>query len=255
MIPTDCIPKGMSPEDFAETWSMPNGVLLYTPSKSREVPKQISANSTNIGINELLNLQLKFFEDISGVNGALQGKPGYAGMSAALYNQQTQNATTSLLDLLDTFNEFIRDAAYKDVKNIQQFYDGKQTFNIAGRAGVQVEYDPQKIRDVEFDLSIVPSQATPAYRAMANDFLMQLWQQQAISLEQLLQAGNFPFADELLQSIQSQKEQMERGQVPEGVSPQLLAQVQQGANMQAVGQLQQSMSQQSQQPQQPQQAR
>jgi hypothetical protein len=249
MIPTDCIPKGMSPEDFAETWSMPNGVLLYTPSKSREVPKQISANSTNIGINELLNLQLKFFEDISGVNGALQGKPGYAGMSAALYNQQTQNATTSLLDLLDTFNEFIRDAAYKDVKNIQQFYDGKQTFNIAGRAGVQVEYDPQKIRDVEFDLSIVPSQATPAYRAMANDFLMQLWQQQAISLEQLLQAGNFPFADELLQSIQSQKEQMEQGQVPEGVSPQLLAQAQQGANMQAVGQLQQSMSQQPQQQQ------
>jgi hypothetical protein len=247
MIPNDSIPKGMSPEDFAETWSMPNGVLIYTPSKSREVPQQISANSTNIGINELLNLQLKFFEDISGVNGALQGKPGYAGMSAALYNQQTQNATTSLLDLLDSFNEFIRDAAYKDVKNIQQFYDGKQTFNIAGRAGVQVEYDPNKIRDVEFDLSIVPSQATPAYRAMANDFLMQLWQQQAISLEQLLQAGNFPFADELLQSIQSQKEQMEQGKVPEGVSPQLLAQAQQGANMKAVGQLQQAMSQPTQQ--------
>jgi hypothetical protein len=247
MIPNDSIPKGMSPEDFAETWSMPNGVLIYTPSKSRQVPQQISANSTNIGINELLNLQLKFFEDISGVNGALQGKPGYAGMSAALYNQQTQNATTSLLDLLDSFNEFIRDAAYKDVKNIQQFYDGKQTFNIAGRAGVQVEYDPNKIRDVEFDLSIVPSQATPAYRAMANDFLMQLWQQQAISLEQLLQAGNFPFADELLQSIQSQKEQMEQGKVPEGVSPQLLAQAQQGANMKAVGQLQQAMSQPTQQ--------
>ena len=118
-------------------------------------------------------------------------------MSAALYNQQTQNATTSLLDLLDTFSEFVRDAAYKDVKNIQQFYDSKRVFNIAGRAGAQVEYDPRKIRDVEFDLSIVPSTATPAYRAMANDFLMQLWQQQAISLEQLLQAGNFPFADEL----------------------------------------------------------
>lgn len=93
---------------------------------------------------------------------------------------QTQNATTSLLDLLDTFSEFVRDAACKDVKNIQQFYDGKRVFNIAGRAGAQVEYDPRKIRDVEFDLSIVPSTATPAYRAMANDFLMQLWQQQAI---------------------------------------------------------------------------
>ena len=159
------------------------------------------------------------------------------GMSAALYNQQTQNATTSLLDLLDTFSEFVRDAAYKDVKNIQQFYDRKRVFNISGRAGAQVEYDPNKIRDVEFDLSIVPSTATPAYRAMANDFLMQLWQQQAISLEQLLQAGNFPFADELLQSLQSQKEQLEAGQVPDGVSPQLMAQVQQGANMETVDKL------------------
>lgn len=237
LVPSDCIPKGMSPEDFADTWSRLDGVIVYTPSKSREIPRQISSNSTNIGINELLNLQLKFFEDISGVNGALQGKPGYAGMSAALYNQQTQNATTSLLDLLDTFSEFVRDAAYKDVKNIQQFYDQKRVFNIAGRASAQVEYDPRKIRDVEFDLSIVPSTATPAYRAMANDFLMQLYQQQAISLEQLLQAGNFPFADELLQSIQSQKEQLEQGQVPEGVSPQLLAQAQQGANMDAVNQL------------------
>lgn len=243
MIPEDTIPKGMSPEDFADMWSRHDGVIVYTPStKHRNMPQQIQSNSTNIGITELLNVQLKFFEDISGVNGALQGKPGYSGMSAALYNQQTQNATTSLLDLLDTFNEFVRDAAYKDVKNIQQFYDQKRVFNIAGRAGAQVEYDPRKIRDVEFDLSIVPSTATPAYRAMANDFLMELWNKQAISLEQLLQAGNFPFADELLQSIQSQKEQLEKGQIPEGVSPQLMAQAQQGANMDVVNKLYGAMS-------------
>ena len=70
-----------------------------------------------------------------------------------------------------------------------------------------------------------------------NDFLMQLWQQQAISLEQLLSVGNFPFADMLLQSIKSQKEQLQQGQIPEGISPELMAQVQQGANMDAVNQL------------------
>lgn len=242
MIPDDCIPADMSPEDFADSWTRLDGVIVYTPSKSRQAPTQIHSNSTNIGISELLNVQLKFFEDISGVNGALQGKPGYSGISAALYSQQTQNATTSLLDLLESFNEFMRDAAYKDVKNIQQFYTRKRVFNIAGRAGTEIEYDPEKIRDVELDLSIVPSQATPAYRAISNDFLMQLWQQQAISLEQLLHAGNFPFADELLQSIRSQKEQLEAGQVPEGVSPQLLAQARQGADMDSVSQLSQSLS-------------
>ena len=162
-------------------------------------------------------------------------------MSAALYNQQTQNATTSLLDLLDSFQEFVRDAAYKDVKNIQQYYDQKRTFNIAGRAGMQVVYDPMKIRDVEMDISVVPSQATPAYRAMANDFLMQLFEKQAISLEQMLQAGNFPFADALLQNIKSQKEQLEQGQVPEGLSPELMQQVQQGVNPETMKLLQRTM--------------
>ena len=244
LIPDECIPKDTSPEDFADTWAKFNGVVVYTPSKTNPhaVPQQVASNSTNIGINELLNIQLKFFEDISGVNGALQGKPGYAGMSAALYNQQTQNATTSLLDLLDTFQEFVCDAAYKDVKNIQQFYDHKRVFNIAGRVSSQVEYDPAKIRDVEFDLSIIPSTATPAYRAMANDFLVQIWQSGQASLEQILQVGDFPFADELLQSIQSQKEQIQQGQVPEGLSPQMMQQVQQGADMAAVNGLHKALS-------------
>lgn len=239
LIPEDCLPKGTSPEDFADTWSKFNGVIMYKPStKHGAVPQQIASNSTNIGINELLNLQLKFFEDISGVNGALQGKPGYSGMSAALYNQQTQNATTSLLDLLDTFAEFTRDAAYKDVKNIQQFYTANRIRSIAGESSA----DTQMIQDVEFDLSIVPSTATPAYRAMANDFLMQIWSAGQISLQQLLQAGNFPFADELLQSLQSQQEQLQNGETPQGLSPEIMAQAQQGANMEAVNKLQQAMS-------------
>lgn len=239
LIPEDCLPKGTSPEDFADTWSKFNGVILYKPStKHGAVPQQIASNSTNIGINELLNLQLKFFEDISGVNGALQGKPGYSGMSAALYSQQTENATTSLIDLLDTFNEFTREAAYKDVKNIQQFYTRERIVSIAGAKSA----DPNLIQDVEFDLSIVPSTATPAYRAMANDFLMQIWGAGQISLQQLLQAGNFPFADELLQNLQSQQEQLQNGEVPQGLSPEIAAQVQNGANKEAVDRLHRAMS-------------
>lgn len=237
LIPEDSLPDGTSIEDIAESWAEFNGVIVFKPSKSGHLPQQIANNSTNIGITELLNLQLKFFEDISGVNGALQGKPGYSGTSAALYNQQTQNATTSLLDMLECFSYFVIDGAYKDVKNMQQFYDGKRVFNIAGRSGEQIEYDPKKIRDVEFDLSITESTTTPAYRQLANDVLMQLWQANAISVEQLLEHGNFPFADDLLQSIQSQKEQLQQGQLPQGVSPQVMQQAQQGANMQAVGQL------------------
>ena len=241
MMPDDCLPDGVSIDDIAESWTEFNGIIVYKPSKSGRVPEQVANNSTNIGIAELLNMQLKFFEDISGVTGALQGKPGFSGESAAHYQQQTQNATTTLLDLLESFSSFVTDGAYKDVKNMQQFYDSKRVFNIAGKSGAQIEYDPKKIRDVEFDLSITESTLTPAYRHLANDILMQLWQSHAISVEQLLEHGDFPFADELLQSIKAQKEQLEQGKVPDGLSPELIAQAQQGANMQAVGRLQQAM--------------
>ncbi len=241
LMPEDCLPDGVSMEDIAESWAEFNGVIVFKPSKTGQMPHQVANNSTNIGITELLNLQLKFFEDISGVNGALQGKPGFSGQSASMYNQQVQNSTMSLLDMLECFSYFVIDGAYKDVKNIQQFYDGKRVFNIAGKSGVQIEYDPKKIRDVEFDLSITESTTTPAYRQLANDVLMQLWQAQAISVEQLLEHGDFPFADDLLQSLQSQKEQIQQGQLPQGVSPQIIQKAQQGANMQAVDQLYQAL--------------
>ena len=244
LFPEDCLPKGMSMDDVADEWARFNGVIMIKQPKggSNVLPKQIANNCTQIGISELLSMQLKFFEDISGVNGALQGKPGYSGMSASLYNQQAQNATTSLLDLLDTFSMFVREGATKDVKNIQQFYDTPRVFNIAGKNSTIVEYDPKKIRDVEFDLSIVESTATPAYRALSNDILMKLFEMKAISVEQLLENGEFPFADNLLQSIKSQREQLEQGQMPDGISPELIQQAQQGANMAAVTQAQQMLA-------------
>lgn len=242
LIPEGSLPDGTSLDDIAEDWARCDGVIMYKPKAGVPAPQQIANNCTQIGITELLNLQLKFFEDISGVNGALQGKPGYANQSAALYNQQTQNATTSLLDLLDSFSYFVKDGATKDVKNMQQFYDEKRMFNIVGK-NAEVEYDPDKIQDVDFDLSIIESTSTPAYRQMANDMLMQLWQQQAISVEQLLEYGDFPFADELLQSINSQKEQLEQGETPDAMSPQMMQQVQATANMENVNAAQQMLQQ------------
>ena len=225
LVPEESI-GSMDINEIADEWSRFNGVIAIKTKNGVPMPQQIANNSTNIGINELLNLQLKFFEDISGVNGALQGKPGYSSTSGALYAQQTQNATTSLLDLLDSFSGFVKDGASKDVKNIQQFYDTKRVFNIAGKSGSLVEYDPKKIRNVDFDLSIVESTATPAYRQIANDFLMQIWASGQITLEQLLEHGDFPFSDDLLQSVKAQQEAMAQGQQPQGIDPNAMAQAQ-----------------------------
>lgn len=242
LIPEECIPENMTPEDFADEWARFNGVIVYTSRKTDKVPTQVANKSTNIGISEMLQLQMNLMEDVTGVTGALQGKPGYSGMSASLYNQQQQNASSSLLDLLESFSSFIIESSIKKVKNIQQFYDSKRVLNIVGQSANGVsEYDPEKINDVEFDLSIVESSNTPAYRMVANDFLMEIWKTGQISVEQLLENGNFPFADRLLQSIKSQREELENGNIPPGISPEVQQQVAQGANLQAVQQLQTAM--------------
>lgn len=238
LFPEECLPKGMSMDEVADEWARFDGVIMIKqPKQGTALPQQIANNSTNIGISELLHLQLKFFEDISGVNGALQGKPGYSGMSAALYNQQTQNATTSLLDLLETYSSFIKDGATKDVKNIQQFYDEKKVINIAGKSGSIAK----KVLNIEFDLSMEEITSTPVFRALSNDILMKLFEMNAITVEQLLEEGSFPFADSLLQSIRSQKAQMEQGMSPEGVTPEMMAQAQQGTDMGAVAQAQEML--------------
>ena len=56
-------------------------------------------------------------------------------------------------------------------------------------------------------------------------------------MEQLLEHGDFPFADDLLQSIKSQRQAMEQGQVGNGLSPEAVSAARQGANMGAVEQL------------------
>ena len=127
------------------------------------------------------------------------------------------------------------------MKNIQQFYTDRRMLNITGK-NRPVEYDPKKVQDTEFDLSITESAATPVSRMVANDFLMEIWKSGQISVEQLLEFGNFPFADDLLQSLKSQGEQLQAGQVPAGLPPAVLQQIQQSGNPQNTAAAQQMLA-------------
>lgn len=96
-------------QDVADQWSRFNGVIVYRPKTGQPDPKQVNGSAPNSGICELLDIQLKMLEDVSGVNGALQGNVTGTSVSGTLYNQQTQNSLNSLTDLLDTFASFISD--------------------------------------------------------------------------------------------------------------------------------------------------
>ena len=208
MVPEESIPDGTSIEDIAEQWVKYNGVITFRAKPGIPMPQQISTNATNIGAHELLSLQMNLMEEITGVHGAMQGKDAKSGTASSLYRQQAENASINLIDLFESFKAFREERDTKKMKMIQQFYTERRYMNIVGSDASKLRvYDPNKVANIEFDLTITESANTPAYRMIANEFLMQIFQTGQITIEQLLENGSFPFADKLLQQIQTAKEQ------------------------------------------------
>ena len=151
-----------------------------------------------------------------------------------MYSQQAANSTAALSSLLLRFSAFVEEIAVKKTKLIQQYYDEKRIINIAGKGYASIkEYDPEKARDVEFDLSIQESASTPVHRMIANDMLLEFWKTGAITIELLLENGDFPFADNLLQSIRSRQETAVQQGI-QSLDQGAVAQVGQAANKQNV---------------------
>ena len=107
LFPETALPDGWTWEDARRCWSSANGLLPYNPRYSEAKPEQISANGTNIGAYQMIELQMKLFEEISGVSGALQGKTPTVNSRAA-YQLQSENANIALSDVYDTFEAFRR---------------------------------------------------------------------------------------------------------------------------------------------------
>lgn len=240
LYPMSLIPEGMSIDDVKVAWNKPDSVIAYDDraSATGAKPEQISSKMTNIGTTEMLELQIRLMDDISGVQGALQGKPGFSGQSASLYAQQTANASNSLMDLMECFSQFCLDVAKKTVKNIQQFYTTKRHLSISGKRG-QFEYDPSVMGNPEFDLSINESAETPIARMANRDILLQLWSAGAIDVKKLLEFGDFDFTAPLLEAIKADEERVAQGQMPQGIPQELRDQIAAQADQEAVAQAEQ----------------
>lgn len=118
LFPEDALPEGVDINDISDEWSRFNGVILFSPKANSPLPQQVSSKATNIGITELLDIQMKMMEDISGVNSALQGKLANNSMSGSLFDQQTRNALSAVADILDSFESFVTDSMKMEASNI-----------------------------------------------------------------------------------------------------------------------------------------
>lgn len=107
LFPDECIPTGMDLHDVADEWSRFNGVIPYRARPGVPMPTQVSGNAANIGITELLKIEMQMLEDISGISPTLQGKLTNNSTSGTLFAQQNEAAQTSLLDVIRTFTDFL----------------------------------------------------------------------------------------------------------------------------------------------------
>ncbi len=107
LFPDESIPHGMDLQDVANEWSRFNGVIPYRARPGVPMPTQVSGNAANIGITDLLKIEMQMLEDISGVSPTLQGKLVTNSTSGTLFAQQNEAAQTSLLDVIRTFDDFL----------------------------------------------------------------------------------------------------------------------------------------------------
>lgn len=220
MIPKDLIPKGMSQREFARQAVELDGWVFYEP-RNRMInaePKVITQNATNIGIHELLQVQLSSINDITNVHGALQGKAPNAGTSAQLYLMESQNATTSIATLLNKFSRFENNVARKKMKTIHQYYQEPRNISVEQSSGYVMfqTYDPKAVRDIDFDVKISEAAETPVSRMFTNKQLEEWAAAGWIDLHDVLTYGYYPNLEELKQRIAASKEMVEQanGGVP-----------------------------------------
>lgn len=220
MIPIDLIPKGMSIREFARQAVELDNWVFYEPQNrmTNAEPKVITQNATNIGIHELLQVQLSSINDITNVHGALQGKAPNAGTSAQLYLMESQNATTSIATLLNKFSRFENNVARKKMKTIHQYYQEPRNISVEQSSGYVMfqTYDPKAVRDIDFDVKISEAAETPVSRMFTNKQLEEWAAAGWIDLHDVLTYGYYPNLEELKQRIAASKEMVEQanGGVP-----------------------------------------
>ena len=214
LVPEDCVPDDMNISDFAEEWTKFNGVIKFKPNKSGSLPQQISANSTNIGLNEFISMQMNLIQQIAGVSPAMQGQEAKSGTPAQLYAESAMNASNNIKDLLKRYGEHIKDRDSKLLKVLLQYYETGRYIDVNGTSQSEEAkiFNKEMVKNIDFDLKVSSSPETPAYRMLVEDSLKELFDKQIIDATMYLETSALPFSDSLLQKIKMRQKQQAEAQ-------------------------------------------
>ena len=228
--------EGMTRERIIDEYTRYNGVLfakLKPGVNIQNTIQQFNTGAVAAGDFELLNLQLRLINEIAGINSALQGREAKSGMSAKLYAAQTQNSAVNLQGILGSFRAFRQERDYKLMMTVQQYYDSKRYIDVSGNDFEDDVkwYDPNVVKHSKLYLKVTEGHGQ-GYQEMQNDFLMMLFEKNAIDVMTLLETSNFSFAPRLLETLKRREEEAKeaaaQGQM-QGIPQEQMAEVQNAA--------------------------
>ncbi len=107
LFPAEQKIDGMAWQDIGNLWGRPDSIIPFRPRHGQPLPKQVTVNGGDLGARQLLDLQLRMFEEVSGMNAALTGNLTAAGTGYEHYRMLVDNALVTLIDTLQTFIGFL----------------------------------------------------------------------------------------------------------------------------------------------------
>lgn len=211
-VPESAVSDNMSFQEMVSEWSKTNGAILFNDKNGLNLPQVISATAINTDANSLLQLQLSLINQISGLNGALQGQAPKAGTPSSLYAQQAENSAINIADLMAVFGAYKKKRDKKVLQTIMQYYKEKRLILLSGSAYKKAvdEYDPDMVTDVDAEVVVATSTDTPIYRQIQDNLLMQLAMANILPVEVMLENSSFQGADKIAEEVRRIKEQQQQ---------------------------------------------
>lgn len=208
MIPEEMLPEGVTPEQFADSYTRLNGVIVYRAKgpdgtmtlPSGVKPEQVFNNSLPAGAFEWLATMRDNLEYASGVRGANLGQSAPAGTSGALYAQQVAQGSLTNVDLFEGYFELVRELDTATCRVIAQHYTEERPLRTSD--GRLVVFDPAKVQDLDFDIALGNVQDTATARMLFEEDLKAFLRENRITMGQYLELSGHPKAQALQALIQ-----------------------------------------------------
>lgn len=204
----------VSLDEISQIVTSPAGVIELDWESGEEPFKQYHSTSNKQDDIQMLTQYMNLLNEITGAHGAMRGEQAKSGTPSSLYAQETQNANNNIADMMQWYNGLIRKRDYKILQVIQQYYTDRRYLNIAGKDYSEESkwYDPNKVRNSQFDLALIENQSQGVFRAQNENLLVSLLQNGSIDLETYLESSTSPFADKMLERIKQKQAEAEQQQ-------------------------------------------